>query len=107
MGKHDCNQEIVKEGNKTGYKLVQSKKRGQHVKNLLLYNDRKFWKEWRKLKPKRNIERGLDQTQKLTGDLLRTFGKKYVNSCENKELLNEFLVKYEDEAIKYKNKRDM
>ena len=47
------------------------------------------------------------QTQKLTGDLLRTFGKKYVNSCENKELLNEFLVKYEDEAIKYKNKRDM
>ena len=31
----------------------------------------------------------------------------YSNSSENKELLNEFLVKYEDEAQKYKSREDV
>ena len=53
------------------------------------------------------MDRGLDQIQKLTDELLGTFGNKYVNSSKNKELLSEFLVKYEDEALKYKNRRDI
>ena len=52
----------------TWSKLVYSNKRGQCIKNLLLHNDGKFWKKWRKLKSKRNMDRGLDQTQKLADE---------------------------------------
>ena len=33
--------------------------------------------------------------------------EKYVYSSENKELLIEFFVNYEDEALKYKNRGDL
>ena len=56
-------------------KLIQSYKRGQYIKYLLLHNVSKLWKKWRKFKSKRNMNMGLDRAPKLADALLCTFGK--------------------------------
>ena len=68
---------------------------------MLDSNDCNFWKHWRKTKCKQKVIRDSNETEKLANGLVHNFGKKYIESKDDKCLFDEFCGKYEEAAVKY------
>ena len=72
------------------------------MKNCLIYsNDCNIWKHWRKTKCKQKISRDSNETENLANGLIHNFGKKYIESKNDKCLFDEFCGKYEEAAVQY------
>ena len=82
-------------------KQAKSKQRSEFVEKLLDSNDCNFWKHWRKTKCKQKVIRDSNETEKLANGLVHNFGKKYIESKNDKCLFDEFCGKYEEAAVQY------
>ena len=73
---------------------------------MLGRKDSSFWAKWRKLNHEFEIISGPNSNKKVVNIFLNSFGNKFLDSKTNKEKYNEFLMKYETHANKFRNENN-
>jgi hypothetical protein len=83
-------------------KLHEKEKKNKYIETLLENKDRRFWREWRKIKARSVRSNNSNSNDlKMANGLVNEFSRKFVDSRKDKILLDEFLKKYEDLAVNF------
>ena len=80
--------------------LHEKEKNNTYFETLLENKDIRFWREWRKIKARSsNYNNSSSSDSKMAYRLVNEFSKKFIDSRNDKILLNEFLKKYKKSAL--------
>ena len=83
-------------------KLLEKEKKNKYIETLLENKDVRFWREWRKIKARSSsCNNSSSNDHKMANRLVNEFSKKFIDSRNNKILLDEFLKKYDELAFNF------
>ena len=82
-------------------KVHVKEKKNKYIETLLASKDVRFWREWRKIKARSSNNNNSISSDLKVANRLNEFSKKFIDSQNDKVLLDDFLKKNEKLAFNF------